>query len=203
MKQNAMQTYFSRKHLIRAENICIAALVVSALIAIFLPGGIPLGIPIAGVAGIVLIFVRAARVKDAEIDALVETMTAAQLIGTNSPKCIGTYDLSVDPIIKGKDGKLRTSRYVLTVIAEETDAWDLTVYTFDLLTASTAHVVYRIPLSDPPALIETTIMTPVGRRKRSVLCSPVICLPDGTETDIPVTTEDIRSSDLLADLCRS
>ncbi len=197
MKKTALQKYFSPKRVPIIEPICIAVIVLAAVAMIALPGGIPLGLPPAVIAAIILIFVNTAKTKDTEIDAVVDAMIQARPTTLDLHNSIGVYDLAVAPVVKGKDGKLRTSRYVLTLFAPDSDGWTVTVYRFDLLTEETTREVYHLPADVRPLLQESHVMTPVGRKSRYALTSSLF------SADIPVSMADIDSARFLEDFCRS
>ncbi len=196
MRQNDLQKYFSKRRQSVVELIFIVLLIACIPVAIFLPGGIPLSIPIASVSAVALVFMQAVKVKDSEVDQLLQGMIGH--IPMDPRYTLKTYDLSVAPAVKGKDGKLRTSRYVVSVFepmrsGDETRR--ITVYRVDLLAGDVVRKVHDIPINEALTLSETHVMTAIGRRSRYTLTSPAL------SEEIPVPMDDIDSAKLVEELC--
>ncbi len=186
-----MQSYFSGRGRSVLEIICIAGLILCIPVAIFLPGGIPIGGTVAAVLAAILIFRNTAKVKDSEVDIALENLLGDRKILLDPRTTIGTFDLSVTPIIKGKDGKLRTSLYVVSQFAEDAKGLHITVYRVNLLGGTVERHFHDLPPNTPLSLTQTPVQTPVGQRIRSALTSPLI------DEEIPVTMEDVNSARLV------
>ncbi len=189
-----MQSYFTKRRPI-LEIVCIAGWILCVPVVIFMPGGIPIGMPVAAVLAVIYIIYNGSKVKDSEVDVALENMIAACKLSLDPRTALGCYDLAVAPVVKGKDNKLRTSLYVVSVYEENTDGRTVTVYRFHLLDGTSERKRYTLPPDDCLTLTETSVMTPVGPRTRSALIHPLL---DG---DIPVTTADLESSRLVEGLC--
>ncbi len=190
-----MQAYFSGRKRSILEVICIAGLVACIPVAVFMPGGIPIGGTVAAVLAVIMIFCHTVKVKDSEVDAALQGLLDDRQISPDPRTTVQTFDLSVAPVIKGKDGRLRTSRYVVSQFVEDADGLHITVYRVDLLAGKSTRTVYDLPPEQGLTLTETPVPTPVGRRMRYALVSPLI---DG---NIPVTMEDVDSARLVERLC--
>ncbi|MBQ9151424.1 MAG: hypothetical protein IJX72_04170 [Clostridia bacterium] len=195
MKKNTAEKYFHQKSWSLQEIICIIAIIISAVVATIVPGGIPMGIPIMVVAVIVLVFSKSAKIKDAEIDAELEKLVAAHMDLTGCERVVKCYDLYNQPIVKGKDGGLRSPRYVISVFTFGHEDMEITVYNFDLVSHRVDKRFHKIPKDEEVSLIEEAGSVPGGRKTLQYLEGSSI------SERIPVCTEDVHSAGIIERVC--
>ncbi len=193
-KKSRMQKYFAHRAPI-VEIICYIGFAFCAVAAVFLPGGIPIGMSVATVLAVVLIFTTAARVKDAEVDAMVENLLAARGIPSDSGTTLACYDLAAKPVVKGRDGKLRSSVYILSRYDEFDDELRIMTYCVDILAEDVQKEIYHVPADTAITLTEASVMTPNGPRTRYTLTSTAF-------PPIPVPAGDYEAAQFLRELCR-
>ncbi len=191
-----MKGYFSKHRRSVLEIVCIAVIIACVPVAVFLPGGIPLGMPIMGVMAFILIIYNGAKTKDAEVDALLASLLDSHQIPTDPSRTLRVYDLGVCPIVKGKDNRLRTPLYVVSVFDHTEEGLRITVDRVNLLDGTVERNRLTLPADAVLTLTETAVSTPVGKRTRYALTYA----PEGVE--IPVSVDDIDSSGLVESLTR-
>ena len=196
MKKSIGEKYFCQKSITVIEWVCIAVMVVSAMIATFVWGGGPTGLTLFGISAFLLIISRSSRVKDEEIDNLIKKMLEQNEIDINKKSAISTYDLKNVPTVKGKDGQLRSSNYVVSFFDISNDLLKITTYNFDLVSAEMKKSEYNLTGGYQITLVEEDVI--VGKttsKKANYLIS------DCFEKAIPVTVDDIDSIALIKKIC--
>ncbi len=195
MKKNTAEKYFHQKSWSIPEIICIIGIIISAVVATVVPVGIPMGIPVMVVAVIVLAFSKSAKIKDAEIDAELEKLIAAHMDLTGCESVVKCYDLRNQPIVKGKDGGLRSARYVISVCTFGHEDMEISVYSFDLVSHRVDKRFHIIPKDEEVSLIEEAGSVPGGRKTLQYLVGRSI------SERIPVCTDDIHSAGIIERVC--
>ena len=197
MKKNDMQKYFYQKKWSLLDIVCIAIAVISIIIATFVWGGGPIGFPLFAVSIVVLICSKSAKTKDSEVDDKINRFITENEIKTDLKNIIETFDLNASPVVKGKDGKLRSSNYVISSFDFCSAHTKIAVHRIDLLTNDVKKETYLISNDETISLIEKTFKTPKGNKKANYLaCDTFLC-------DIPVCTDDINASKIIEKICRS
>ncbi len=193
-KKSRMQTYFAHRTPV-VEIICYVGFALCVVAAIFLPGGIPIGMSVATVLAVVLIFTSAARVKDAEVDATVEALFAARGISPDPATTLTCYDLAERPVVKGRDGKLRSPVYVLSRYDTFDDELRIMTYRVDILAEDIQKDIYHLSTDIAISLAEESVMTPNGPRTRYTLTSDMF-------PAIPVPAGDYEAAEFIKKICR-
>ncbi len=189
MKKSSLHSYFHRTRSTVVSTVCIVGIVLGVIAFIFLPGGGPIGLPLAVILGIVFIFSQAKQTRDAEVDALLAHLLGDRWADPDPADTIGAYDLSA-PAVKGKDGRLRSTRYVLSRYRPTADGLHISVRRVDLLAETVEAEEHDLP-AGALTLTETRIPTSVGLKTRSALTAPTL------PADIPVTLESVPAAALV------
>lgn len=189
MKTSNIEKYFKQKNWSIPEIICVIAIIVAVIFILAI--SIPIGVPLGGVAVIVLVFIKSAKIKDAEVDRALNSLIEAHGIPLDPDSVVGTYDLKGTRVVKGKDGKLRSDRYVITAFALEGEVKDLTVYRIQVSTGQVAEETYALHGAEDVSLQEEAIITSAGRKTVYDLVSPAFKAP------IPVPMDDVQASRLI------
>ncbi len=193
-KKSRMEQYFAHRTPV-VEIICYVGFVLCGVAIMFLPGGGPIGLSVAVVLAILLVFVFAARVKDAEVDATVEHLLSEHGVSPDPSTTLACYDLAVCPVIKGRDGKLRTVLYILSRYDRSDEGLRIMTYRVDILAGEMKKDIYHIPTDASIALTEESVMTPNGPRIRYTVTSPAF-------PPIPVPAEDYEAAEFVQTICR-
>ena len=140
---------------------------------------------------IFLVFMKSAKIKDEEVDLALDSLIAAHGITIGPESTICVYDLTAPRVIKGKDGKLRSNRYVVSVMTWECDTREIEVYRIEILTGQVIKKKYALTESDDISLQEKPIVTPIGRKTAYFLACSAFDAP------IPVSMDDIQASKIV------
>lgn len=196
MKNKIAQKYFTQKKFSVVDIVCIAVAVVAAIVATFVWGGGPIGIPLLALSLMVLVFSRSTRVKDQEIDRIVQKMFSENCGELDEKKLIQTFYLSEEATVKGNDGKLRSSRYVVTHFETVSDETKITVYYFNILEQTVQKENFTVHKDSETSVNERVLTLASGRKKIHLLSAK-----DGS-FDIPVTIDDVNSARILESICK-
>ncbi len=188
MKKSALYGYFHRTRANIVNGICIGGIIICAVIFGVVPNGVIALMP-GLVLVVVLIFLQAARTKDAEVDAILHRLLGAEWENPDPDTTLGAYDLSA-PTVKGKDGQLRSTRYVASRYLPTQDGLHISVCQVDLLTETAEREEYDLP---PGALVltETRVPTSIGLKTRYAWTASAL------PADIPVSMDDVPSAELV------
>ncbi len=192
-KKNKAEAYFAQKNYSTFEIVCIAVLTVLGVLGYFFFGWYFVFMPIV-IVGIILAVSRSVRPKDADMDALLQSLIEKSGVQTDEKTTIACYNLTALPVRKGADSKLRTHIYVISNFAFCEDRTDITTYTYDLVAQSFDERKFTIPTDTKLTLGEQTL---AGFAKRA----QYLTMPDGST--VAVTTEDINASDLIERVCEA
>ena len=195
MKNKNAQKYFTQKNLSAIDIICIAVAVIGAIVATFVWGGGPIGIPMFVFSIMVLVFLRSTRIQDQEIDKLVQKMFSENCGDLEDKNMICTFYLSKENSVKGKDGKLRSPQYVVSYYETLSAETKITVYYFNLIESMVEKENILVSNSTKMHLNEQTLMLSSGRKKIYFLSS------NDNSFNIPVTVDDVESARILEKLC--
>jgi len=189
MKASSVEKYFKQKSWSVPELICVFAIIVA--IVFILAISIPIGVPLGGVAAVALVFIKSAKIKDAEVDRVLNSLIEAHGISLDPQNTIAVYDLKDTRVVKGKDGKLRSNRYVITTVHFGQTRKEMGVYRIELLTGQVTRETYSFAYTDEILLQEEAVMMPVGRRTVHSLISSAFNAP------IPILMDDVHMANLV------
>ncbi len=191
--RNSVERYFNQKEFSILEIVLIIIAFVSLMIATFVQGGGPIGLPASLICMIVFCIYRSFKIKDAEID-----QTLKRIIQDNKIECsensIQCFELKGTVTKKRKDGKLISPNYYITNIIFSSEETLFHIYIIDLIKQSVETVSHSIKCTEKITLIEERIKTNSGLAHETHL-----------ETDdafiIPVTLNEYRTSQLVQKVC--
>ena len=133
--KNSMEQYFHQKNFTVLDIILLIISVASLIIAIFVRGGGPIGLPILLVCVVIFFISRSFKIKDDEIE-----HTIKKLIQDNKVKysenAIESYELKNTVVKKRKDGKFISPNYYITDIVFSSEYTTFNVYIIDLIKKS-------------------------------------------------------------------
>ena len=195
MKNKIAQKYFAQKKFSVVDFICIAVAIVAAIVATFVWGGGPIGIPLLALSLIVLVFSRSTRVKDSEIDRIVKKMFSENCGELEENKLICTFYLSKESALKGKDGKIRSPQYVVSYYETVESGTNITVFYFNLIENTLVKENFFANDGTKLFLEESTVILSSWRKKMYFLSS------NEQGFSIPVSVDDIGSARILEKLC--
>ncbi len=194
ISQANVQKYFKQRSWTIPEIACLIVAVPSAVCA-FIDGLGWFGIPLALVSIIALVFLKSLKVKDAEIDGAFDELIGGAMDRATEEGAIKCYDLTDSHIVRGADGKIRTSRRILSVYSFDNTGATVTVYTFDILAGSSERSTHRIPRDASVTLSEEEVMLPGGKQTAQYL----VC--SGPVLKIPVSNRELHASEILEKIC--
>ena len=193
---NYVKKYLTQKKFSALDIVLIIVCVAAVIWAIFLPNGIPVGVPVLFVAAVSLLFSQSRRVKDSHFDSILKQIMQDNDLLTEGNNVICVYDLRREMIKKGKDGVFRTDKYVITNASFERDgSVNLIVNRLDLVTGAVKVEKYRISKETKIALTEQT------RKINSDLLEIALLESDMFEESIPVSANDYNAEKLISRLC--
>ncbi len=192
--KNEAKQYFYQKNFSIFEIILIILMVVSAIVATFIQGGGPIGLPILLVCIVAFCICRSRKIKDESMEQILEKIIQDNQI-TYSDNTIVAYDLKNAIVKKRKDGKLISPNYYITDIITAADGViTFNSYTIDLINSSVKMTSHSVTDNEEIILIEETIKTNVGSAKMSYLKINSSCM-------IPVTLNDYKASKVVENIC--
>lgn len=195
MKVNTVEKYFKQKNWSLVEIICVVIAVIFAIVATFIDGGGPIGLPLVGLSVIILIICRSTKISDTEIDALLNKLIDDNIDTCESKYVIKAFDLRNCPGTKGKDGKIRSTNYVISCFLFECCETQIVVYRFNLLSNSMQKETYAIPKNEKISLIEESVQ--IGGIKRTIQyieCKTASLI-------VPVNSNEMDSFKIIEKLC--
>ena len=80
MKQSHIEKYFKQKEFSLIDIICLVIALMALIVSTFVWGGLPIGMPIFILSVAVLIISRSSRIKDSEIDGVVDNFAEQNAI---------------------------------------------------------------------------------------------------------------------------
>lgn len=195
MKNNFTQKYFEQKNWTILELILLGIAIIAAFIFIFAWHGGPIGTPIFVVAVVALVFSKTQKVKDAEIDSVLNKMIAKEIDSEVLKQSIQSFDLQAQPAKKGKDGKTRSPVYVVTLVEFEKETAKLTCWRFDLLQENFSKESYAVTIGSDVTLVEKSVTVSGSPKEVAFLES------DAFTSAIPVEVNDITVDKTVKKLC--
>ncbi len=193
---NYVEKYLTQKKFTVLDIVLIVVCVAAVIWAIFLPNGIPIGIPVLFVAAVCLLLSQSRRVKDSHFDSILKQMIQENNILTEGNNVICVYDLRGEKIKKGKDGVFRTEKYVITNVSfERDDSINIVVNRLDLLSNIVKIEKYRIMRDEKIVLLDR------NREMGSDIIELALLESDVFEDSIPVSVSDYNTEKLIERLC--
>jgi len=194
--KNRVEQYFYQKDFSILEIVLLIIAIVSLIVATFIQGGGPIGLPILLICIVVFCICRSLKIKDAEIDQILKKIIQDNQIMYSDSTIVG-YDLKNTVVKKRKDGKPISPNYYVTdiIIASDGDTV-FNIYIIDLINSSVKMISHSIPGNEEVTLTEETIKTNIGSIKVSYLKINSSCM-------IPATLNDYKSSQLVQKICDS
>ncbi|MBQ7392199.1 MAG: hypothetical protein IJV73_05885 [Clostridia bacterium] len=195
MKNNFTQKYFEQKNWTVLELIFLGIAIIAAFVFTFLRYGIPIGTPFFIVAVAALAFLKTQKIKDAEIDSMLNKMIANSIEPDVLKKSMKSFDLQAQLTKKGKDGKMRSSAYVVTLVEFEKGTAKSTCWRFDLLQENFAKESYTVTIGSGVSLVEKSVTVSGSQKEVAFLES------DAFTSAIPVEVNDITVDKTVKKLC--
>ena len=191
---NRAEKYFHQKSFSTTEIIFLAVAIVAGIVATFVWGGGPIGLPLMLVAIIAFVICRSLKIKDDEIERLLHKILAEHQMERTDDTLAG-YDLKQAMLKKRKDGKVISPIYYLTNVVFDSSETVFHIHVVDLISATVEKKCLAVDEQKRVELAEENIKTPVGPRRMSYIKI------EGCDTLIPVTLTDYQSSQLLEKIC--
>lgn len=191
--KNSVEKYFYQKDLSIMEIIFLILAIISLIVATFIRGGGPIGIPASLVCVVVFCICRSFRIKDAEIDQTLKKIMQDNGVGS-SESAIECYELNNTVIKKRKDGKFISPNYYITNIIFSSEDTLFNIYIIDLIKQSVKMISHSVNCNEKVTLTEETIKIGSGFAK-------VAHLKIESGFVIPVTLNDYKSSQLIQKIC--
>lgn len=192
--KNIVEKYFHQKDFSIAEIIVLILAVASAIVAIFVQGGGPIGLPALLVLICAFSIIHSKKIKDDEIEQIIKKIKEDNQI-PDSDYTIEGYELKNTAVRKRKDGKLISPDYYITEIRTSIDgSMIFNVYAINLIDSSVKMTSHSVGGTDKVTVVEETVKTGKGPAKMSYLRLDENCT-------IPVTLNDYKSSQLIESIC--
>ena len=192
--KNIVEKYFHQKDFSIAEIIVLILAVASAIVAIFIQGGGPIGLPALLVFICAFSIIHSKKIKDDEIEQIIKKIKEDNQI-PDSDYTIAGYELKNTAVRKRKDGKLISPDYYITEIRTSIDgSMIFNVYAINLIDSSVKMTSHSFGGTDKVTVVEETVKTSKGPAKMSYLRIDESCT-------IPVTLNDYKSSQLIESIC--
>lgn len=192
--KNIVEKYFHQKDFSIAEIIVLILAVASAIVAIFVGGGGPIGLPALLVCICAFSILHSKKIKDDEIEQIIKKIKEDNQI-PDSDYTIEGYELKNTAVRKRKDGKLISPDYYITEIRTSIDgSMIFNVYAINLIDSSVKMTSHSVGGTDKVTVVEETVKTSKGPAKMSYLRIDENCI-------VPVTLNDYKSSQLIESIC--
>lgn len=191
---NRVEKYFNQKNFSVAEWIFLAVAIVAGFVATFIWGGGPIGTPVMLIGIIGFTTCRSFKVKDAEVDRLLENILEEKQVERTENTLVG-YDLNQTVLKKRKDGKVISPKYYVTNITFTSSETILQVNVIDLISASVEKERLTVDERKSVEVVEENIKTLVGPKKMTYIKI------EDNDIHIPVTLTDYQSSQLMEKIC--
>lgn len=192
--KNIVEKYFHQKDFSIAEIIVLILAVASAIVAIFVQGGGPIGLPALLVCICAFSIIHSKKIKDDEIEQIIKKIKDDNQIPDSDYTIVG-YELKNMLVRKRKDGKLISPDYYITEIRTSADgSMIFNVYAINLIDSSVKMTSHSVSGNSKVTLVEETVKTSKGPAKMSYLKIDENCT-------IPVTLNDYKSSQLIESIC--
>ena len=191
--KNKVEQYFEQKSFSIIEIILLVVSVICVFVAIFVQGGIPMGLPVLLVCLVVFCVLRSFKIKDAEIEQILNKIIEENSIERleNTIEC---YDLKSVLKKKRNDGKFVSSKYYISNITFYTEATLFDVYSIDLVEKTVEKMSYNVNCNEKINLNEEFIRISGGTASVAYL--------EFSSCSIPVTLKDYKTAELVEKICK-
>ena len=190
--KNKVEQYFEQKSFSIIEIVLLVISVICVFVAIFVQGGIPMGLPVLLVCVVVFCVLRSFKVKDAEIEQILNKIIEDNAI-ERSENTIECYDLKSTLKKKRNDGKFVSSKYYISNITFSAEATIFNVYSIDLVDKTVEKSSYTVNCNEKINLNEEFVRISGGSVSVAYL-EFLSCL-------IPVTLKDYKTAELVGKIC--
>lgn len=190
---NSVEKYFYQKNYSLLEMILIIISVISLIVATFVQGGGPIGLPVLLACVVTFFICRSFKIKDNEIDQTIKKIMRDNNV-TCSESTIECYELKNTVTKKRNDGKIISPNYYITEIIFSSEYTLFNIYIIDLIKQSVEKVSHSVNCNEKVTLTDETVKTNAGSVKISYLEIKNNCL-------IPVVQNDYKTSQLLQKIC--
>lgn len=192
---NYVEKYLTQKKFSALDVVLIIVCVAAVVWVIFLPNGLPIGVPVLFLAAVSLLFSQSRHIKDAHFDSILKQRLDENNIAVDDTNIIAVYDFDRSLIKKGKDGIIRTDKYVVTKVEFVGEEIQLSVSIFCLVEDIVEVKKYNISCGQNVVLSVNNKKTSVGVLEAAVLeC-------DEFEESIPVSVSDYNVEKLVQRIC--
>ena len=196
MKQSHIEKYFKQKEFSLIDIICFVIALMALIVSTFVWGGLPIGMPIFILSVAVLIISRSSRIKDGEIDGVVDNFAEQNAIDKSEKNIIAAFDLKAEYKMLGKDGKPRSSVYTISSFEFCEELLKIKVYKLNLVTEEMTMSVYSVIDRSKISLVEEDVK--VGGKSKNV--KYLVCAD--FEDMIPIHTNDVNAEKLIEKICK-
>ena len=190
---NSVEKYFYQKNFSLLEIILIIISVISLIVATFVRGGGPVGLPLLLACVVTFFTYRSFKIKDNEIDHTLKKILLDNNI-SYSENTIECYELKNTVTKKRNDGKIISPNYYITEIIFSSEYTIFNIYIIDLFKQSVEKISHSVNCNESVTLIDETVKTCAGSVKMSYLKIK-------NDHLIPVSQNDYKSSQLLQKIC--
>lgn len=161
--QNVAEKYLTQK---KTSALEITFAVITAIGAVlFLMHWRYYGVPALaiGVAG--LVFTMSAKIKDAEFDQLINKILIDKSIELQEANVLASFEPEIEPRVIGKDKTIRTSKYYIAELTYKDTECLINLHELDLCAMSADTRKIKLPYSAHVEIVESEMMTAIGRKK--------------------------------------
>lgn len=192
---NYVEKYLTQKKFSALDVVLIIVCVAAVIWAIFLPNGIPIGVPVLFVAAVSLLFSQSRHIKDEHFDSILKQRLDENNIAIDGANIIAVYDFNRSLIKKGKDGIIRTDKYVVTKVDFVGGEIQFSISIVYLVEGIVEVKKYNVSCGQNVVLSVNNKKTSVGVLETAVLeC-------DEFEESIPVSVSDYNVEKLVQRIC--
>lgn len=195
MKKSIMEKYFNQKSWSLFEILMVIVMLIAAIVATFVWGGGPIGFPLLIASIIALAVSKSTKIKDKEFDAELNKLATRNIEELDKKASITCFDLQIQPIVKGKDGKIRSASYVISTFSRNDTLTQIRIYRFDLLSGSCQEEAHTVDQKDEFFLKEEVVLIDGARKPIQYLECASFPLR------IPVNTNEMDVCHIIEKLC--
>ena len=188
--QNVAEKYLTQKKTGAVEIIFAVITAIGALL--FFMHWRYYGVPALAVGIGGLIFTNAAKIKDAEFDGLIDRIIIDKRIELQKDNVLRTFDAEKEPRVIGKDKSIRTSTYYIAELNYKKSEAQITLHEFDLCKMDVVTRTVWLPYECHVELVESEMMTEIGRKK----LYHIVC--EEQSFRIPVETDSIDVDNFIS-----
>ncbi len=128
-----------------------------------------LAVPLIVVPALILVFVKASKIKDAEYEELLDRILLENEVKRKGENILCAYDLTATPIGIGMDKKARTPIYSIADFSITSDKCTVKLYRVDIINRSLSSAEHEIPLPAGCERRTSAVDTTDGQRRADFL----------------------------------